>query len=291
MINMTLIQGVFVTGTDTGVGKTQVTAGLAALLQQREEQRCSGQEAGGQHQRAGRSRNGRESMPSATQVRLWKPVQSGAALGAPDADSCRLLHGSGLPMREAEIATHTFEAPVAPWLAARAAGTPLLYRDLVADGKRRLQQGGCLLVEGAGGLLVPLAEEQRMADLAADLALPLLIIARTGLGTVNHTLLTVAAARQAGLMVLGVILNDSVPAPAFNPTTGGDAAIPSEDPAAPDQMARDNAYMIERFGEVPVLGILPWMPEGSWDKAGWAAWRARWTEEIDRSIRMEVFYQ
>jgi dethiobiotin synthetase len=280
-----LIKGFFVTGTDTGVGKTQVTAGLAALLQKREHQRSS-EQGPGEEQHSNRQDHGeRESTPSATQVLLWKPVQSGAALGSPEADSCRLLHGSGLPMREADIATHTFEAPVAPWLAARAAGTPLLYRDLVADGKRRLQQGGCLLVEGAGGLLVPLAEEQRMADLAADLALPLLIIARTGLGTVNHTLLTVAAARQAGLQVLGVILNDS-DGPASSP-----AQAPSEGPAASDQMPKDNAFMIERFGGVPVLGILPWQPQEAWDEAGWAAWRQRWTAEIERSVRLDVFYQ
>ncbi|CAK4824490.1 unnamed protein product [Aphanomyces euteiches] len=145
-------------------------------------------------------------------------------------------------MREADIASHTFAAPVAPWLAARAAGAPLQFRDLVADGKRKLQQSGCLLVEGAGGLLVPLAEGKRMADLAAELSLPLLIIARTGLGTVNHTLLTAAYARQAGLEVLGVILNDS---------QSGDYDL-SRQPAAM-QMVKDNAHMIEQFGDVPVL--------------------------------------
>jgi dethiobiotin synthetase len=203
-------------------------------------------------------------------------------MGTPEADSYRLLHGSGLAMREAEIATHTFEAPVAPWLAARAAGTPLLFRDLVADGKRRQQQGGCLLVEGAGGLLVPLAEEKRMADLAAELELPLLIIARTGLGTVNHTLLTVAYARQAGLEVLGVILNDSQ-------SGGFDLARQQE----AVQMARDNALMIEQFGEVPVLGILPWMAQDEYadDEAGWDAWRQQWTAEIERSVRLDVFYE
>jgi dethiobiotin synthetase len=282
MLSTMLIKGVFVTGTDTGVGKTQVTAGLAALLQKREQGRSSEQKLD-QQQPSDQSRGGREAAE--TQVRLWKPVQSGAALGSPEADSCRLLRGSGLPMREADIATHTFEAPVAPWLAARAAGTPLLYRDLVADGKRRLQQGGCLLVEGAGGLLVPLAEEQRMADLAADLALPLLIIARTGLGTVNHTLLTVAAARQAGLQVLGVILNDS------DGDVPSSAQAPSESPAHPDQMARDNAMMIEQFGNVSVLGILPWLPQECRDEAEWSAWRQRWTAEIERSVRLDVFYQ
>jgi dethiobiotin synthetase len=251
-----LKKGVFITGTDTGVGKTQVTAGLAAQLQRLGE---------------------REAAQSEAYVRLWKPVQSGTALGLPTADSYRLLHSSGLDMREADIASHTFAAPVAPWLAARAAGAPLQFRDLVADGKRRLQQSGCLLVEGAGGLLVPLAEGKRMADLAAELSLPLLIIARTGLGTVNHTLLTVAYARQAGLEVLGVILNDS---------QSGGFDLSSV------QMAKDNAQMIEQFGDVPVLGILPWMAEDELaDDAGWAAWRQRWTAEIERSVRLDVFYE
>jgi dethiobiotin synthetase len=275
-----LINGFFVTGTDTGVGKTQVTAGLAALLNERERRARDLQERKGR-EREVQEREGREVSPCEVWVGLWKPVQSGAALGTPEADSYRLLHGSGLAMREAEIATHTFEAPVAPWLAARAAGTPLLYRDLVADGKRRLQQGGCLLVEGAGGLLVPLAEDKRMADLAAELALPLLIIARTGLGTVNHTLLTVAYARQVGIEVLGVILNDS---------QGGDLTQLQQMEAA--RMAKDNAFMIERFGEVPVLGILPWMPHNeNLDEAGWAVWRQQWTAEIERSVRVDVFYQ
>ncbi|MDB5055153.1 MAG: dethiobiotin synthase, partial [Bacilli bacterium] len=203
-------------------------------------------------------------------VQLWKPVQSGAALGTPAADSYRLLHGSGLAGSEADIASHTFTAPVAPWLAARLAGTPLIYRDLVAEGRRRLARGGCLLVEGAGGLLVPLADEQRMVDLAADLELPLLIIARTGLGTVNHTLLTVECARQAGLEVLGVILNGCEP--------------------AGQSMAADNARMIEQFGKVSVLGILPWLAHDRWDEAGWKVWRQRWTSELERNLKLDVFY-
>ncbi|QGQ98570.1 dethiobiotin synthase [Paenibacillus psychroresistens] len=264
-----LREGIFITGTDTGVGKTQVTAGLAALLQRLGEQGAAQREAA----------QG-EAAHSEAYVRLWKPVQSGAALGLPTADSYRLLHGSGLAMREADIASHTFAAPVAPWLAARAAGAPLQFRDLVADGKRRLQQSGCLLVEGAGGLLVPLAEGKRMADLAAELSLPLLIIARTGLGTVNHTLLTVAYARQAGLEVLGVILNDS---------QSGSFEL-SRLPEAV-QMAKDNAQMIEQFGDVPVLGILPWMAEDEHaDAAGWAAWREQWTAEIESSVHLNVFY-
>jgi len=253
-------KGIFVTGTDTDVGKTEVTAGLAALLQQR-------------YLQSAMERNSRREpfelavSEQALTVRLWKPVQSGALLGSPDADSFRLLHGSGLPLREADIATHTYTAPIAPWLAACRAGTPLVYSDLVAEGKRRLRQGGCLLVEGAGGLLVPLAESKRMVDLAADLELPLIIVARAGLGTVNHTLLTIAAAQEAGLEVLGVILNGST--------------------EQLNGMARDNAMMIERFSNTTVLGILPWLNHSRTDKQGWDNWRQQWTALMQQNLQLD----
>jgi dethiobiotin synthetase len=98
-----------------------------------------------------------------------------------------------------------------------------------------------LLVEGAGGLLVPVGERWTIADLAARLALPLVIVARAGLGTVNHTLLTVEAARQRGLQVAGVVLNgrrrDS------------------------DRSADTNPELIESYGDVPVLAVVPWFEQ------------------------------
>ncbi|MCD1258771.1 dethiobiotin synthase [Paenibacillus athensensis] len=207
------VGGIFITGTDTDVGKTVVTAGLAAVLERR------------------------RAVPGG--VRLWKPAQSGFRAGEPGADSYRLVMASGVRQTEASTASYSFAAPLAPWTAAAREGRQIDMPALVAAGRQRLAEAGLLLVEGAGGLLVPLTGEQLVADLAVALGLPLLIVARPGLGTVNHTLLTVRTARSLGLDVIGVVLN-------------GCRAEQAE-------AARDNAQMIERFGAVPVLGVLPWL--------------------------------
>lgn len=225
-------RGLFITGTDTGVGKTKVTAGMAGALLRRPA--LLGADPG------------RDGLCSARPVRVWKPVQTGVA--SPDecdADSFRLAFESGLPQGASEVASLTFADPLAPWMAARRAGRPLDYGALLAEGCRRLEaeaRDGFLLVEGAGGLAVPLTETKLVADLAAALGLPALIVARPGLGTVNHTLLTVAFARQCGIRVAGVILNESA--------AGG----------ADRFQVEENAEMIETFGRVPVVGKLPFVP-------------------------------
>lgn len=244
--------GVFVTGTDTGVGKTAVAAGLAALAERRLRERGPAEPAAGA-----------VSPPAAPEVpravRLWKPAQSGAAPGAADADSRRLQRASGLAQEEADIASYTLEAPLAPWIAARLAGGGIDYPRLVREGRERLARGDFLLAEGAGGLAVPLTAERLVADLARDLALPLLIVARPGLGTVNHTVLTAAYARQFGLDVAGVILN---------------GVRPDMEPAR----LAENREMIERFGGVRVWGALPWLPEpdAAADDRAWERWREQW---------------
>jgi dethiobiotin synthetase len=104
-----------------------------------------------------------------------------------------------------------------------------------------LEERFCL-IEGAGGLLVPLTESHTIADFAGDLQLPILIVARPGLGTVNHTLLTIEVARARGLRVLGVVIN-------------GVTAEHEE------QAISENVEMIERFGQVAVVGVVPWLTE------------------------------
>ncbi|PYI50648.1 dethiobiotin synthase [Paenibacillus flagellatus] len=211
-------RGIFVTGTDTEVGKTCVTAGMAAAI---------------------RSMVAAGAFPVGD-VRVWKPVQTGAA--SPDdagADSFRLRAEGRLEQPAGSIATFTYPDPLAPWMAARRIGRPVDYAELVAEGKRRMSGGDFLLAEGAGGLAVPLTETKLVAHLAADLGLPLLIVARPGLGTVNHTLLTVALARQLGIPVAGVVLN-------------GCAADGSDRRAV-----EENAEMIRVFGEVAIAGTLP----------------------------------
>lgn len=163
----------FVTGTDTAVGKTVASAWLAAAARAE-----------------GRS------------VRYVKPVQTGLAAGAPggDADFVRLAAGV-----EAEELLR-FAEPLAPAVAAERAGEPIDVEWLIASVKERAAVCDELLVEGAGGLLVPLASSWTMADLAASLGAELIVATRPGLGTLNHTALTLEAARSRGLAVGGLVV-------------------------------------------------------------------------------------
>jgi dethiobiotin synthetase len=199
------VNGLFVTGTDTSVGKTVLTAGIACAL------RAHGHSVG-----------------------VVKPVQSGAPAPDPDGDAMLLKRWVGVAEPAEEIAPFAFAAPLAPLVAARLEGRAI-DRDLaVAAVHRVARRYEAVLVEGAGGLFVPLAEDWTVADLAVDLALPLLVVARAGLGTVNHTTLTVRAARELGLETVGVVLN-----------------------GAGDESSQTNAELIERVAGVPVLGRTP----------------------------------
>jgi dethiobiotin synthetase len=125
--------------------------------------------------------------------------------------------------------------PVSPHLAAELAGRPLDPVQLRAAIDDHLAEGGPLIVEGVGGLLVPLTDSYDVRALAADTRLPLLIAARPGLGTINHTLLTLAVARQAGLEVAGVVVTPW--------------------PDAPAEVERSNRRTIERLGGIRVSGL------------------------------------
>lgn len=253
------VRGFFITGTDTGVGKTQVTGGIAAVLNSR--LRAAG---GADASAAGHS--SAASLPAA--VRLWKPVQTGTVVGDQDADSFRLRALSELAQAETAIAGLTLPEPLAPWMSAERAGVRLEYGEIVADGRRRLAEPGVCLVEGAGGLAVPLTSEALMADLAADLGLPLLIVARPGLGTVNHTLQTIGLARQKGIRIAGFILN-------------GEAPEDSRD-------VGENRRMIEHFSGVACLGRLPWLPEPSVRHADWKPWRDQWVSAVERELAWDL---
>ena len=202
---MTARRGLFVTATDTGVGKTVVTAALALALVAR----------------------GRR--PS-----VMKPVQTGNLADDPLGDTMLLERWTGAPV----VNVYAFELPVAPLVAARAAGRAIELEPIL-EGARALASP--LLVEGAGGLLVPVGEDWTIADLARALGFPLVVVARAGLGTVNHTALTVRAARGEGLDVAGVVLNEH-----------GSPLDPSWD---------TNAALIEELAAVPVLGRMPSLPE------------------------------
>jgi dethiobiotin synthetase len=206
------MNGLFVTATDTGVGKTIVTAALALVLRDR-----------------------------GLDVGVAKPLQSGNLAADLDGDAMRLKALAVLPDDPGEMVAHAFAAPLAPVIAARIEGVRIAPDDVVAHVRALAARHQAVLVEGAGGLMAPLAEAWTCADLAAALELPLLVVARPGLGTVNHTVLTVLAARQRGLEPLGVVLNG------LRPET--------------DASAQTNAELIESFAGVPVLGVTPWLDE------------------------------
>ncbi|KMZ43901.1 MULTISPECIES: dethiobiotin synthase [Bacillales] len=206
--------GLFITGTGTGVGKTIVTAGIASVLRE-----------------------------TGVDIGVWKPVQSGARAYDKGSDAMHLRSWSGVPDACEEIAPLCFEAPLTPYLAAEAEGKSLTMEEVIACGRPLMERYPALLVEGAGGLIVPLTPTETMADLAARLNLPMLIVARAGLGTINHTLLSVWYARELGIEVVGVILNQ-------NNSTG-----------VIDESVKTNASMIESYGGVPVWGMLPWIDQ------------------------------
>ena len=171
------MRGVFVTGTDTGVGKTVVACALVRGLRAR-----------------------------GIDVGAMKPIETGVGQGGPaDAIALRHFAGGGDPL--VDVCPQTFPLAAAPAVAAHALG---LRVDLAAidDAWARLRaRHDFLVVEGAGGLLVPIRAHFSMADLAHRMELPLLVVARAALGTINHTRLTLDAARRRGLRVAGVVIS------------------------------------------------------------------------------------
>lgn len=211
------MRGLFITATDTGVGKTILSASLLAAL-----------------------------VAEGEPVRAYKPVITGlgdeaeiAARGPWPPDHELLAAVAG--MDPEEVAPLRYGPAVSPHLAAELAGEPidparLLARagELAADAA---QNGGTLIVEGVGGLLTPLAEDYSVCDLAAALSLPVLIAARPGLGTINHTLLTLRVARAAGLDLRAVVLTPW--------------------PAEPTTIEHSNRHTIARLGDIQVEGLSP----------------------------------
>jgi len=203
-------RGLFVTGTDTGVGKTVVAGAIIAALARRGER-----------------------------VAAFKPVVTGldepAAFGWPH-DHALLAAAAGSAPEE--VSPARFGPAVSPHLAAAQAGTTLDVDGLLEAARAQAATADVLIAEGVGGLLVPLTDTRTVRDFAVALGLPLLVAARTGLGTINHTLLTLEAARAAGLEVRGIVLTPW--------------------PDEPSPIERSNRETLERLGGVGVatLGVL-----------------------------------
>lgn len=180
------MSGVFITGTDTGCGKTSVGCALAAEIRARGHK-----------------------------LAVLKPVETGCEERDGDrrAEDALALAEAADDRRSAEqVCPYRFALPAAPTVAARAEGAEIELETI-----QRAYRGACeaaeiVLVEGAGGALVPVTESCDMLALASLLELPLLLVARAALGTINHTRLTLEAARQRGQQVLGVVISHTEPA-------------------------------------------------------------------------------
>ena len=228
-------RGLFVTGTDTEVGKTLVAGAIARSLRRR----------------------GRR-------VEVFKPVASGcrraggqlvsedAEFLAACADSQRCL---------AEITPVRYAAPLAPNVAARREGRPVDLNAVFDAYARLADSPSPVIVEGVGGLLCPITDDFWVIHLARLMALPLVVVARAGLGTIHHTLLTLHAARSAGLSVAGVVVNgyrvEVGLADDLAPGRGGGGGV------AGDLAMATNPQQIAERGNVAVLALVPWDPRCS----------------------------
>jgi dethiobiotin synthetase len=167
----------FVTGTDTGVGKTLVACSLLRALR------------------------ARGSNPAG-----MKPIETGVGPAGP-LDAFALRAAAGDVDALDDVCPQRFALPAAPTVAAAAEGRRVELWAVRRAFERLSARHDCVIAEGAGGLLVPVAEQECMADLARDLDLPLIVVARAALGTINHTLLTLEAAVARGLSVAGVVIS------------------------------------------------------------------------------------
>ena len=208
------MRGFFVTGTDTEVGKSVVAACICAALAARGER-----------------------------VAAFKPVVTGLdeEAGEFGRDHELLAAAANAGQAPEDVTPHTFGPAVSPHLAAELAGLTLEPTELVAAARRH----ELVVCEGVGGLMVPITPGYLVRDLAVDLGLPLVVAARPGLGTINHTLLTVEAARAGGLEVAAVVMTPW--------------------PDEPSQMERSNRDTIGRLGDVEVSGLPRTTPAGLTD--------------------------
>ncbi len=210
-------RGVFITGTDTDIGKTVVAAAVLA----------------------GMRGEGIDAAP-------MKPVQTGGgfrngAPTSPDLDFCLRMAGLQVGAEEyRKMSPYIFEPACSPHLAAEKAGMEISF-DRIADCfESLLETRDLVVVEGAGGVLVPIGGGKTTADLAARLDLPVILTARPGLGTINHTLLSLRELDRAGLTVLGVVFCET------NATAWG-------------EIEEDNRKTIGELGKTEILGRIPYM--------------------------------
>ncbi len=211
-------KGLFVTGTDTDIGKTYVSCHIL-----------------------------RELVQQGKSVGAYKPACSGSLVNTAGkktwGDVEQLRKATQSEESSERICPQTFDLPLAPDRAAKMESRSVDESLLINGWKWWVNRVDYLLVEGVGGLLSPVSQHFLVADLAVQIGYPLLIIADAGLGTINHTLLTIEAARQRGLSVAGVVLNQTSP--------------------KTDRSASFNLADLRLRTDVPILKTVPFRPQGA----------------------------
>jgi len=204
-------RGLFITGTDTGVGKTFVAAGLARCLRDR-----------------------------GVRPGVLKPVETGCPLRRGKRvprDGSFLKHMAGANEPIEEIVPYRLAAPLAPQVAAEKEGVRIRTQRIHSAFRKISSRYACTLVEGAGGVLVPVNRKYSMLNLIEQFGLPVLLVGRIGLGTLNHTLLSLQCLARHGIPVAGIVLND-----------------PN---GCRDLSARSNRSTLEQWSSVAILGNIP----------------------------------
>jgi dethiobiotin synthetase len=212
MLTRPPIPGLFITGTDTDVGKTLVAAAIANWFVRR-----------------------------GIRTAVCKPLATGCVRrreGLVSEDAEFLAQHADAKFSLNTICPQRFAEPLAPAIAAKRAGQKIEWNAIDTAIQTMSSQSDVLIVEGIGGILVPVDHQLTVADMAKWLGLPTVIVARAGLGTINHTLLTVAALRQAAVPIAGVVIN----------------RFPAGTPSAAEET---NPPAIEKWGKVPVLCFVP----------------------------------
>jgi len=207
-------KGIFITGTDTGVGKTFVAAGLLKAMREMGFNVCP-----------------------------MKPLETGCRVKngklVPQ-DALELIKASGAEEPVEIVSPYIFRLPLAPAIAAELEEVIIKKKKILSAFEYLLNKYDITVVEGAGGIMVPVYKKNLFIDLIKDFGLPVIIVARPGVGTINHTLLTIKAAQSSRLNVLGIIINYA-------------------SKAKRDLSEETNPEIIERLGKAQVLGIIPYL--------------------------------
>jgi len=204
-------KGYFIVGTDTGVGKTIVAGGIAALYRDMD-----------------------------FNVGVMKPIATGCK-----SENASLLSEDAVFLKQAAetedeyelINPVRFEQPLAPTIAAKLSKTRINLEEIRSAYDTLCKKHQFIIVEGIGGILVPISEYYFIIDLASEFEIPLIIVSRPSLGTINHTLLTVAYAREHGLDIKGIVFNNCT--------------------QTSNNIVRSNVEEIQRITSLPILGIVP----------------------------------